>query len=241
MKTSIKIVFAMIILSVAISSCKKSKKTTPVGPLGPNFPYALNTIISPAILDTLEAHGLAVHQGLTPATVNGIYLLSPDSCTFDNSGSNQAGDIFDEELFQFSNQDNGAFTISLAYNQGSGEEVGVDNKATFISGTGKQFTIFAQAKDTTDEIPSVELRVETGTLTTGGITNLQEGLYLVSKGSDPDNDLIPVGSTRIFEQEGGFSPTQTTFAVALGKIQSLNQNHLRIGSSSAAKHPITNH
>jgi len=223
MKTSIKIVFAMIILSVAISSCKKSKKTTPVGPLGPNFPYALNSLITPALLDTMENDGLVVNPGLTPATVNGIYLLSPDSCTFDNSVNSGAGTLYADLLFQFSNQNNSTSTIDFVYKtvNGTDSENGAANDGSIVSGGGMSFTIFAQDRDTTEGVASVLLFITSGQVVSGGIKNMQFAFYVKSKGPDPNGYVVPVGTFRIFDNEGGLAATQSSYSIKTKPIQSL--------------------
>jgi hypothetical protein len=218
-KTLTKILFATIIVSVAFTSCKKSKKVAPVGPLGANYPYILNSIITPAILDTLQKHGLHVHAGLTPAIVNGIYLLSPDECLYDNTGDYSVGEDIDDYKYQFSSQDNTTYTVSVAYTDvTSNNDSGSDNAATYISGTGTSFTIFAQAQGTLSGVSYTTLSVFSGILTSGGIQDFQNGLFLKSKVGDADNEVVaPVGTIRIFENPD-LSATQTSFAHLLKQI-----------------------
>lgn len=236
MKTITKITLAALVLTAVITSCKKDKKTTPVGALGTSYPNVLNTIVTPAIIDSFKVHGMVINPGLTPPTVNGIYFFSPDYCTFDNSGSDQAGDTFSDELVRFSNQNNTLYSISYAYNQGNGSEVGIDNSATYLSGSGNFFTIYAQARDTTSGIATIDLRLVSGELGNGGIKNMQEGLFLVSKGPDPGGIIVPVGTTRIFKDNDGFSETQTSFSLNAFQLNKLNRaRNSVLSTASTAK------
>lgn len=223
MKTLIKTTLLIIITAIAFTSCKKSQKTAPVGALGPNYPYLLNTIITPAILDTLEKHGVIVHAGLSPATVNGIYLVHPNVCTFDDSGYGEAGNTFDDVEFQFTAQNNSNFSISENYKDvGGGNEFGSDNSATFISGTGNLFTVFAQEVGSSDNISFKSIYVISGQFDgSAGIVNLQWSFYMESKGDDPANTLVPVHTTRVFVDGDNISQPQSTFSIDPSKIQSI--------------------
>jgi hypothetical protein len=229
MKTLIKLLYLVIIPAAFFASCgKKNEKTSTVGALGANYPNGLNSFMTPAILDTLKSHGMAIHAGLTPPSANGIYLFSPDSCTFDNSGENAAGTLFDAYLFQFSNQNSTAGTIDFAYTDSDnpGSEVGFGYNATYISGTSGSFTIYAQVKDTLstgdETVITLADEVVSGTIVQGGIQNMQLGLYSAQKSGDPNNEAVPVGTTRVFLDEDGFSQTESTFSIQPGKIQALH-------------------
>jgi hypothetical protein len=215
MKKIVKLIFALMVAVASFTSCKKSQKTTPVGPLGPNFPYALNSILTPAILDSLENHGLVVNAGLTPATVNGIYSFSPDLCTFDNSSNNSAGSLYDDYDFDFTNQNNANASIDFVYKDvaDGATDNGAAIGATLISGSGNLFTVYAQAQDTTQTVVSTTILLVSGEVTTGGIKNMQLGVYEKTKGPDPNGDVVPVGTTRIFKDQDELSITLSTFAV----------------------------
>ena len=214
MKTKLKSLIAMAIIGCTFTACNKDKKSTPVGPLGANYPEILNTIITPAILDSLESHGTIINAGLTPATVNGIYLISPLYCQYDNSGDGYMGRTIDNYEYKYSNQNNTNFSIDLNYSDktGGGNDVGSDSTATYISGSNNLFTTYAQTTGIDTGIPYTSLQVISGQVTTGGINNFQLSFYLVSKGSDPTNVLASVGTIRIFKDDDGISPTQATFS-----------------------------
>lgn len=207
------LLFLLIIPSLIIVSCKKdsNKKNNP---LGDSFPTALNKIITPAIVADLKSHGLVINGGLTPPVINGIYYLSPDSCIYDNSGIDATGEIFNPYKLRFSNQNNGASSIAFDYKSAADEEdFGSDANATFITGTNNAFTVFTQTTGQESGISHTDLIVVSGSIQNGGIHNLQLSTYLVSKSTDTQNYLEPVGSTRIFTDMDGISETLNTFSI----------------------------
>ncbi|WDF54931.1 hypothetical protein [Mucilaginibacter sp. KACC 22063] len=222
MKTSLKLPAFLMLFVLAFAACKKDKKddNTPTGPLGPNYPQALNNIVTPAIIDSLKKNGMVINSGLTPPSINGIYLFSPAYCTFDNSGDNRKGYIFDDYKLQFQNQNSTQYTVNLAYKDvQSGGDAAADNNATYIAGQNNLFTVFAQSKGATKGINYVTLDVISGQVDAGAMKNLIWSHYLVSKDADPLNMIIPVGSTRIFTDKDGSSDSQTTFSVLPKPIQ----------------------
>ena len=101
-------------------------------------------------------------------------------------------------MYKFSNQNTGKFTVRVDYADTHGGDVGTDSTATYISGSGKLFTIFAQSSGVESGINYTNLEVISGEVASGGIANFQLTDYLASKGADPTTKLEPAGSTRIF-------------------------------------------
>jgi len=222
MKLVFKLLPLITIVVISAASCKKNKKQAPVGPLGANYPYSLNSIVTPAIIDTLQEHGMAIHDGLNPATINGIYLVSKNDCTFDDSGYNEVGDNFTDVEFQFTGQDNSKNTISEDYKSVGGDEEGSDANATFISGKGNLFTVFAQEKGSSQGISITALYVISGTFDPNvGIKGLQWAYYLQDKGADPNNVLVPVHTTRVFHDLDGESDILNTFALDPKRVNAI--------------------
>ena len=215
MKTLNTVLLAVAMLIIlACTSCHKASTVTPVttGALGSNYPTVLNTIVTPAQIDTLKKHGLVINDGTTPPVVNGIYYLSPDSCIYDNSSAN-AGKIFSGYQYQFLNQDNTKYTLTVNYSNAivGGDDSGTDGAATYISGNGQYFTVFAQVTGELSGVTYKELQVLSGQLITGGVKKFQWSFLMVSKTSDPGNAaVVPVGTIRIFEDGDGTSELQTT-------------------------------
>jgi len=131
MKSLLRVTMAFLAISIMITSCKKDKKTPPSNTL----PAIINTIISQAQIDTLKKHGTVINEGTTPPVVSGIFLLSPNVCSYDNSGGNFSGQTFDDYAYKFSNQNTANFTVRVDYADVGGGDVGSDSTATYISGS----------------------------------------------------------------------------------------------------------
>jgi len=209
------ITMALLAIPVLITACKKEKKTNPTNTLPP----VVNTIITQAQIDTLKKHGAVINEGTTPPTVSGEFLLSPDVCSYDNSGENFGGTTFDDYVYKFSNQNTAKFTVRVDYADTQGGDTGTDSTATYISGSGKLFTIFAQSTGVESGINYTNLEVISGEVASGGIASFQITDYLSSKGADPDNKLEPAGSTRIFYDSDMLS-TPYTGIIVLNSLKS---------------------
>ncbi|MGG9964413.1 hypothetical protein [Ferruginibacter sp. SUN106] len=204
--------FVLMIVSVFIfTSCKKSSNTDTNGNTE-TFPAQISNIAPKSMIDSLRAVGVNVYSGTTPPLVNGIYLMTPDSCTYDNSPGNFAGTIFTDYKFRFSAQDNAAFTIMVEQKAMPAGTLSSTPVSTYISGSGNKFSIFLLRTITPSGITVQQFNVLSGTLTASGIQNLQNTLYVRSKGSDPGNIYPPAGTIRLFVTgRSGLAANSTTF------------------------------
>ena len=109
---------------------------------GEKYPTPISNLVPQSMIDSLRARGTNIYSGTTPPIVNGIYLMTPDSCTYDNSPSNSAGSIFADYKFRFSAQDNTAYTLTLEQKVLPAGTLNAAPAYTFISGSGNNFTIF---------------------------------------------------------------------------------------------------
>lgn len=236
MKNIQKLAVLLLLCPLVMAACKKNKSDdTPAGPLGPNYPQALNNIVTPAIIDSLKKDGMVINAGLTPPAINGIFLFSPTYCIFDNSGDNRKGDYFDTYKLQFQNQNTTQYTVSFSYKDvNSNLNSAADNNATYISGQNNLFTVFAQSKGVERNINYTSLDVVSGQAQNGSMKNMVWSHYMVSKEGDAGNTiLVRVGSTRIFNDQDGTSDSQTTFDAMPVKVQGTVLKALSISAKSA--------
>lgn len=225
---------AAALIVLAASSCKKGEKVkpSPVPKLGTNYPVVLNDIVTPQIIDTLKSHGLVIHDGTTPPTVDGVFLLSPDECTYDNR-SPSAGKLFTDYEYQFINQDNAKYTLTVNYSNAivGGPDSGTDGSATYIAGQGNLFTVFAQITGSLNGVTYKELQVLTAEKQDTGLKNFQWAFLMVSKSEDPgDVKVAKVGTMRIFHDKDGFSEKKDVFTTS-----SIGQNLVQKTFDSASK------
>lgn len=208
-----RVICIALLFGSALPACKKSGGSNNGNP-GNNFSDSIRSIIPQPIIDSLRKWGLDINDGKTPPAIAGIYLLSPDSCEFDNSGYNTAGEIYDDYKIRFSQQDNTQLSIRVDRKDvGSDSDYASDSVATFISGNGNYFTVFAQEKGVESGVAYTSLGIYSGQITSSGIVGFQLAHYLKSKDPDPGNVLISVGSTRIFTNAGGPAVPVGTFGI----------------------------
>lgn len=223
MKTLHKLTALVLVFPLLLTACKKDKKSdTPDGPLGPNFPQIINTIVTPEVLDNLKRDGMVINDGLTPPTINGIFLFSPNYCTFDNSTPSRKGNRFDDYKLKFADQNTAKYSVSFTYKGvQESQNVASDANATFISGKDNLFTVFAQSTGVERGIKYTSLDVLSGQVDGSDMKNLTWSHYLVSKdGDDANAILVPEGTTRMFKDNDGSSASQTTFDAMPVKVQS---------------------
>jgi hypothetical protein len=150
------------------------------------------------MVDSLRAAGANIYDGTTPPIVNGIYLMHPDSCIYDNSPGHFTGTLFDDYKFQFTGQNNSLYTINVAQKAMSTGTLSSTPAYTYISGSGNNFSIFILRTSSPSGITVQQFNVLSGTLTSTGIQNLQNTLYMRSKTGDPANTIVAAGTIRVF-------------------------------------------
>lgn len=190
-------------------SCKKSSDTQPTGD---GFPAPIAVNVSQSMVDSIRNSGGLVYSGTTPPIVNGIYLMSPDSCIFDNSPGNYTGTIFTDYKFRFSTQNNTTYAITVEQKAIPAGTLSSTPVSSYISGSGNNFSIFLLRTITPSGIQVEQYNILSGTLTSTGIQNLTNTLYVRSKGSDPGGIYPAAGTIRVFVTGGnGLAATSATF------------------------------
>ena len=211
LKNSIFVLFSL--LTLGLGACKKKENVEPITTIQPDsFPSPISAIVSQSMVDSLRALGCNVYDGTVPPIVNGIYFMTPDSCTFDNSPGNFTGTLFSDYKFRFSNQDNTQFTLMVEQKAIPSGMLSPTPSYSYISGSGSNFSIFILRTLSPTGIEVQQFNILTGTLTANGIQNFKNTLYIRSKGSDPGNSLPPAGTIRVFVNGGnGLAAITSTF------------------------------
>ncbi|MBS1741817.1 MAG: hypothetical protein JST81_02175 [Bacteroidetes bacterium] len=188
---------------LSIQACKKSKDDNTNNTDNSNvFPTVISNIAPQSMIDSLRNLGANVYAGSTPPAVEGIYFMTPDSCVYDNSPAASAGSIYSDYKFRFSNQDNSNFTVNVEQKAIPANVLSATPAKTYISGNGNNFTIFVLRTLTPSGITVEQFNVLSGTVTSGGIQNFQNTLYMRSKGDDPNNLVVAAGTVRRFVTGG---------------------------------------
>jgi hypothetical protein len=193
MKPILKITLAALAALFLLPACRKSAVPTPADALPP--------VISQGQIDSLKKVGTVFNDGTTPPTVSGSFYLDPGVFLYDNSGLNLAGITGDSYVFKFSSQDESKLTVNVAFRNVSTletDETGADSTASYISGSGNLFSIYARINGTVSGVKYSALQVISGEVTSAGIANMQVTNEILSKDGDAGNDLLyPVGTINI--------------------------------------------
>jgi hypothetical protein len=161
------------------------------------IPFGAFGYISNAQLRTLDDLGLPVNEGKTPPDIEGTYLCD----SLELYGTNIADDFplgtgFANMVITFYNQGYDG-SVLVSYTQGSESGSGL---GAFVSGSGSDFSVYAQITGTSSGIDFEDAMVFSGTMSAGGIQDFMYGFIMTDKGSDPYDDLIEVGDARVFEE-----------------------------------------
>jgi len=189
----------LLIASIAIlSSCKKDKTTTTTSIINATLPAPISNIVSQSMIDSLKAAGADIHEGTTPPILNGIFLMHPDSCIYDNSPGHFTGQLFDDYKFRFSGQNNSLYTITVEQKNVVSGILNSTPVKSYISGSGNDFSVFLLRTITPSGIVVQQFNVLSGTIVATGIQNFKNTLYIRSKQGDPTNIIAPAGTVRVF-------------------------------------------
>lgn len=175
--------------------CNKNNSTDNNTP--GDFPAGVNDNISSALMDTLRKAGMIIHPGTRPPNVTGFYAMKSDSTIYAGGMKiNDTEKFGDPLVFSFYSQDTVNNTIKVAFKDAldisfSGSAI----SKTYVAGSGNDFTIFSSAAYLSGYGASVTfMLVISGTLTKGGISNLQSLTYVLSKTNSNNSGFInPVG------------------------------------------------
>jgi len=198
------ILLLAITLVIGSLSCKKEKA-------GTAFSNAILNFVPKAIIDSMKARGMTINEGENAPMINGIYTLSKNVCTYDNSGDNRTGDTFDDYRYRFYDQNGDSLSIKLDEKDISHDIDNESGKGAFLSGKNNLFTVFIQTTGVSSGIEDTMLNFISGEITPGGIKNMQTGIYMKGKGYDLLGRLMPVGASRIFKDDDGLAEFSTVY------------------------------
>lgn len=163
----------------------------------------IKEFVGSELLDTIVDMGMVINPGNKPPNIEGKYLMSPTILENSNVPSDYPGMIFNDLLLEFSRQN--GLEIEFTGEQVSSSSVG---KGSFISGSGKDFSVFLNAITVREGQPNEmeQIFVFSGTVATEGIHDLQLAFFMVE--NNGNSGVIDNGQGRIFMDGDGFSERQ---------------------------------
>lgn len=207
MKRNILTLAVVLVTSFVFISCKKEKEDNDNSGLSDD----IKKFVPAAVIDSMRKWGLVINEGKKPPTIEGIYDFKPNYCVYDNSGYNRAGSYFLDYRFRFRNQNNQNLTVSVDFKSLGVAIDTASGTGSFLAGNNNNFTAFVDVTGTSYGIPYKAITFYSGVVTNTGITNFQIGSYLKEKGADPSHLLVPVGTSRVFNDEDSFSEVKNAY------------------------------
>ncbi len=204
MSTSVHTLLAITVFCLlGVSGCKKNEVDPTKG-----FSDKIQSIISTDEIAKLRTRGMIINEGSVPPTIEGIYVSSPHELLSGYEGdSYKTGDKFTDLIFRFTNQSSTDKTAKVDIKNGGATGTGVGG---FLSGNGNNFTFFAEIDLKSGTATAKQVRIFSGEITADGIKNFYTTLLVTSK-VDPNNELIPVGASRIIKDGNSLASSRTTF------------------------------
>lgn len=196
----------LLCFSVLLFSCKKGSESNDDTGLSQD----IKNFVPQSVIDSMRNWGMVINEGKTPPVISGIYNFTRNVCVFDNSGYNQTGDYFADYRYRFHDQNNEKLTISLDYKALNAPDT-ASGIGSFLAGNNNLFTVFVNVSGVQAGITYKQIGFYSGRKTETGIENFQTGFYFTEKGPDPDNTLVKVGSSRIFNDEDEFSDINAVY------------------------------
>jgi len=195
--------FSLVWLVVSLSSCSLFEQ--------PDFSDEILEIVSREEIDSLRSLGVAVHEGNTPPSIEGSFRVSPYEMLvpYADDDPYTAGQVISDYLYRFYDQDQEAKTITLDYRNVSGLDSG-SGAGGYVSGKDDSFTIFSEDEGNLGTATYQTATIYSGRIVEGGIADFQVA-FLVTEKNDPDNQLIPVGTGRVWFDNDFFSEAEEDF------------------------------
>lgn len=152
-------------------------------------------------LSRMATH-MPIYTGSTPPTIDGTFTSHPHVSVYTSDGYTWKGDLADQ-IMNFSGQNKSKNTLNYQYKQGGSSN---DKTEMIVMGEGDKFTIFALMNGSNTSLNATYKIAEivSGTMTADGIKDFFSGSLMLEK-NDPDNQLMKVGTYRIFKDGDGLA------------------------------------
>jgi len=189
---------------LGLGGCKKNEVDPTKG-----FSDKIQSIISQDDIARLRTRGMVINEGSQPPTIEGIYISSPHELVspYDATDTYKVGDSFNDLILRFTDQNSSEKTAKVDIKNGGATGTGVGG---FLAGNGNNFTFFAEIDLKSGTATAKQVRIFSGEMTPDGIKNFYTTLLVTSK-VDPNNELIPVGASRIIKDGNGLAGTRSSF------------------------------
>ncbi|MGB0931549.1 MAG: hypothetical protein ACPGVB_12270, partial [Chitinophagales bacterium] len=167
----------------------------------------INAFVPDSILNILEDLDMPINEGFDPPNIVGKYFATPYILKSSNvSNDYEIGHVFGDLTLEFSNFNQEDLTLVVKREQGGSQGEG---SGSFIVGTGNDFSVFVELDSSKPNGTHSKLGlVYSGTIVSGGISDLHTALVMLDDYGDVNDELIKIGEARVIIDGDGFSPKQ---------------------------------
>lgn len=150
---------------------------------------------------------MPIYDGKNPPNVEGCYLIEPFEtvyCEDYGNGGFESGTLTVPYYINLTSQSKENNTINMEECSSDFDSYSIGEGA-FISGEGKNFTVFFNTIGTHHGIYTRTALLISGTKATDGIKNLKYAFVMVEKGDDPEGIIMKEGVFRVFQDKDGMA------------------------------------
>ncbi|MDR1454333.1 MAG: fibronectin type III domain-containing protein, partial [Tannerella sp.] len=169
----------------------------------------INRIVSKEIQKKMTDLGLPINGGGNPPNLVGTYKISPVILKKSNfSDGVSPGYQFNDVYLTFSEQNNDDLTVKVSFVQST--SIG-EGSGAYVIGEGNKFSVFVElVTDHDDGTRTISADVYSGTMTSTGIQDFYNALFMIDDGGDPEDSYIENGQGRLVYDSDGLSERVTS-------------------------------
>ncbi|MEJ7644799.1 MAG: hypothetical protein WKF87_09395 [Chryseolinea sp.] len=189
------------LICATLSACNDDNDSN--APQDKGLSKEISALVPAEILQKLKNLGMPIHEGLNPPDIQIKFHCSPLVLKATNVKDDiyDPGHVFADYFGTFYDQDNDKLTIKMDYTNGPETGTGL---GSFISGTGSDFSVFAEIEGEAHGDKARLIQVLSGTITNTGIKNLHLANFML-EGGDESEYWIDNGEGRVTYDSDGHS------------------------------------
>jgi len=200
-KTLFRLMMILSVLCLGLVSCSKDKDTDKEDELSKD----IQNFVPDETLEQIIDMGMVINKGVDPPDMEGEYLASPYELIATTVANDYSlGTIFSDYYFRLYDQDNDDLTIKLDYYNGGEQGSGLGG---FISGDGKEFSVFIEVESEYNGYEATLLHVISGTMNTdGSIEDFYFTNYMLDNNGNDGGVWIENDEGRVLIDSDGETP-----------------------------------
>jgi hypothetical protein len=191
-------IFYLLFLPVILSSCLSEGYNT----LILTEKNKMDDVIPVEYRISLE-ESMPIYNGDTPPLIEGTYFISTHTLVSSSLSGDTPGKEYMDKIIRYRNQD--MLQNILSFDSKEGTLSFATSDSVYIVGSGNDFTTYFVSEGYSYDVYTKTANILSGTITSSGIQNYYYAFVMLEKGSDPDEEVVDVGTYRVFYDSDGLS------------------------------------